>query len=410
MGLMGQRGDEDTVESSDNSDSLDPTSTVKEKQIEDENSANQASEVISGGEEAKEELRNAEVERGSEEEVKDTSGEAKENAASDHSEAEVVSPPLPVETSEQKLEEAQQTESTSNLQEEEEVLQETVQPGSTTDNLQEEKGSEEISSALSESPQSESTGPGGTVGASTSVSTVDDATSLSNSTSDENAKREDAEDVLPAQTQDDSPHGPAESRETYVSDVPVSTIEAVDSSTGNLSGLQYNEMEASKSASDLVTPLKDANADSVEIKQHLEETNVKEQTSSASKSADVADSVAELEKVKKEMNMMEAALHGAARQAQVLKYYEKLLLTREFGLFLGVWKGASPQIGSNAVLAEILNKINLFIQIFLSITFISSCSSLNLCLESEKIAYEYAYQQSCICLLFYVSESCTLKR
>ncbi|XP_042035994.1 golgin candidate 5-like isoform X2 [Salvia splendens] len=319
IGLMGQRSDEDTVESSDMSDTLDPTSSVKEKQVEDDNSVNQVSEVITGGEEVKEELRNAEVETGPEEEIKDTSGEAKENTASDHSEDEVVSPPILVEASEQKSEE-EHTESTSNLQEEErlEVLptsSETLQPGS-TDNLQEEKGSEDISYTLSESLQPEAVSPGDTVGASASLS-INDATSFSKSIDDENAKSQDVEDVFPAQTLDGSPQGPDESRETHVTDVPVSTIETEDSSTDNLPGLQYNEVEASKAASDLVTPLNDAISDSVELEQVLEkDTDVKERMSSASNSSNNADSVAEHDKVMKEMKMMEAALHGAARQAQ----------------------------------------------------------------------------------------------
>lgn len=334
IGLMGQRGGENTAESSDESNSLDPTSSVKEKQVEEDNSANQTSEVIAQGKEANEELRNAEVETGSEEETKDTSGERKDNAASDHSETEVVSLPIPVEASEQKYEELQQTESISNLQEEERLeeilptLLETVQPESTdnlpedkeseeiSSTLREEKGLEELSSTLSKSLQPESTSPGGTAGANTSGSTIDDAGSLSKGI-EETVKREDAEDILPVQTQDSSPQGPAEGRETYASDVPVSSIEAEDSSTDKLRGLQYNDVDTSKAAaSNLVTPLNDAVADSVELKQDLEkDTNVKKR-SSASKSSDIADSVAELEKVKKEMKMMEAALHGAARQAQ----------------------------------------------------------------------------------------------
>ncbi|KAL1533210.1 golgin candidate 5-like isoform X2 [Salvia divinorum] len=321
IGLMGQRGGEDTAESSDMSDTLDPTSSIKEKQVEDDNLVNQVSEVITGGEEVNEESSNAEVETGSEEEIKDTSGEAKENSASDYSEDEVVSSPILVEASEQKSEE-EHTESTCNLQEEErlEVLptsSDTLQPES-TDNHQDEKGSEDISSTLLESLQPESVSPGDTVGASASLSNIDDATSLSKSIDDENAKRQDVEDVFPAQTHDGSPQGPDESRETHVTDVPVSTIEAEDSSTDNLPGLQYNEVEASKTASDLVTRLNnDAISDSVELKEVLEkDTDVKEQMSSASNSSNIADSVAEHDKVMKEMKMMEAALHGAARQAQ----------------------------------------------------------------------------------------------
>ncbi|KAG6415769.1 hypothetical protein SASPL_123186 [Salvia splendens] len=317
-GLMGQRGGKDTVESPDMPVALDPTSSIKDKQVEDENSVNQKSEVIPGGEGVKEELRDTEVETGSKGKIKDTSEEAEENAASDHSEAVVVSPPIPVEAFEQKSEEVQHTESTSNLQEEERLeevipkLSETVQPGS-TDNLQE-KGSEIISSTLLESLQPESISSGDTVGDSSSLSNIGDATSLSKSIDDENAKT-DVDDGLPDQTQDASLQGPNESRESHVSDVPVSTTEAEDSCADNRSSLEYNKVEASKAASDLVTPLTDAVSDSVDQKQHLGKY-VKERMSSASNSSNIADSVAEHEKVMKEMKMMEAALHGAARQAQ----------------------------------------------------------------------------------------------
>lgn len=51
------------------------------------------------------------------------------------------------------------------------------------------------------------------------------------------------------------------------------------------------------------------------------ETDVKEQRlSSGSNSSDVTDTLVELEKLKKEMKMMETALQGAARQAQVCAY------------------------------------------------------------------------------------------
>ncbi|KAL1559075.1 golgin candidate 5-like isoform X2 [Salvia divinorum] len=318
VGLMGQRGGKDTVESSDMSGALDPTPSFKDKQVEDENSVIQQSELIPGGG-VKEELRDTEVETGSEDKIKDTSGEAKENAAPDHSEAEVVSPPIPVEASEPKSEEVQHTESTSNLQEDERLekvlptLSETVQPGS-TDNHQDEKGSETISSTLLKSLQPESVSSGDTVGDISSLSNIGDATSLSKSIDDENAKR-DVEDGLPAQTQNASLQGPTESRESHVSDVPVSTTEAEDSCADNRSSLQYNKVEASKAASDLVTPLTDAVSDSVDLKQHLGK-DVKERMSSASNSSNIADSVAEHEKVMKEVKMMEAALHGAARQAQ----------------------------------------------------------------------------------------------
>ncbi|KAK4410550.1 Golgin candidate 5 [Sesamum angolense] len=100
--------------------------------------------------------------------------------------------------------------------------------------------------------------------------------------------------------------GPAESRESSASNIPDKITDAED------------EMEASKEDSDLVKPLNDTAPMSIELKQHLDkDANAKEQRlSTGSNSSDFVDSVAELEKVKKEMKMMETALHGAARQAQ----------------------------------------------------------------------------------------------
>ncbi|KAI3463325.1 hypothetical protein Pfo_019988 [Paulownia fortunei] len=319
IGFMGQKGGESTVESLEKSNSSDPTSPVREKQVENDNSANQESEQVPHGEEI-EELKNADVETGSREEIEDSSGVPKDNAAANHSEAEVVLPSFPVEVPEQTHEEVEQTESVNNLKEEERseeifpTLLESVQPES-AHNLQEEERSEEMSSTLLESLQPESTSP---VEVITSVSTIDDATSLPESLDEQNAEKEDSKEVFPARALEASPEGPAESRESSASEIPDTIRDAKDNSTDRLPALQYNDVEASKAASDLVTPLNDTVAKPIELMQHSDkDASVREQRlSTGSNSSDIADSVAELEKVKKEMKMMETALQGAARQAQ----------------------------------------------------------------------------------------------
>ncbi|KAL0429845.1 UNVERIFIED_CONTAM: Golgin candidate 5 [Sesamum radiatum] len=323
IGFMGQKGDESTVESLETSDASKPTSPVRTKQIEDEDSTDQVSTKIPHGQEANEE-KHSDVKTGSGEEIKDTSEELKDNAAAYESGATVVLPPTPVPLSEEKPEEFKQTESANNLQEQEGTEEifptflESVQPES-ANNLQEEVRSKEMSPTLIESVQPEPTSPGGKVEVVTSESTADDAPSFPEGVDEQNAKNEDVKEVLTAQSLNALPEGPSESRESSASNIPDETADAEDNSTDKLPILQHNEMEASKEASDLVMPLSDTAPMSIELKQHLDkDANVKEQRlSTGSNSSDIVDSVAELEKVKKEMKMMETALHGAARQAQI---------------------------------------------------------------------------------------------
>ncbi|KAL8522404.1 hypothetical protein ACS0TY_012517 [Phlomoides rotata] len=317
MGFMAQRGEESTIESAEKSNPSEPTSPILEKQVEGDHSGYQVSEQVpQEEEEAEEKIGLANLESGFGEEPKD-------NVIADHSEAEVVSPLIPVEFAEQKPDEVEHPEPINNLLEEERseevfpTLPETIEPES-ADSLQEDTPSEENSSKLLESLQPESTSTVGQLVDIASVSTIDDATSLPESIGEHNAEKEDVKDDSPVQAPEASPEGPDESQESFASDIPDNKKEAEDISTDKLAGLQYNDVEASKAAPDLVTPLNDTVADSVELKQPLDkDAYVKERhLSTGSNSSDIAASVAELEKVKKEMKMMEAALNGAARQAQ----------------------------------------------------------------------------------------------
>ncbi|KAK6153648.1 hypothetical protein DH2020_013287 [Rehmannia glutinosa] len=347
IGFMGQRGGEGTVESLEKSNSSKPTSPVGEKQVENDNLANHESEQIPHGEETNEDLKNADVDTGSVEEIKAISGEPKENAAADHGETDLDLPSIPVEVPEQKPEEVEQTGSANNLKEEERseevipTILESVQPEAAQNfqgeerseeiiptilesvqpeaaqNFQEER-SEETPSSFSESLQPEATSPVGKIEVITSVSTIDDDISLPKSLDEQSAEKEDGKEVLPAQALDASPEGPAESRESSDSEIPEKTGDAEDNSTDRLPALQYNDVEASKAALNLVTPLNDTVSKPIELTQHSDkDANVKElRLNTGSNMSDVADSVAELEKIKKEMKMMETALQGAARQAQ----------------------------------------------------------------------------------------------
>lgn len=325
MGFMAQRGEESTIESAGKSNPSEPTSPILEKQVEGDHLGSQVSEQVPQGEEAEEKLEVADVESVSGEQIKETIEEPKDNTDADHSEAEVVSPLIPVEVSEQKPDEVEHLEIENNPQEEERLeevfptLSETVEP-ERANSPQEDTASEEKSSTLLESLQPESTDTVGPSGDIASVSTTDDVTSLPEIISEHNAEKEDVKDDSAAQAQDTSPKGP-ESQESSASDIPDDTKEAEDSSTDKLPGLQYNDVEASKAASDLVTPLNDTVANSVDLKQDKDAYVEEQHLSIGSRSSDTADSVAELKKVQKEMKMMEAALNGAARQAQVLKLY-----------------------------------------------------------------------------------------
>ncbi|XAR67703.1 hypothetical protein NMG60_11002578 [Bertholletia excelsa] len=89
-------------------------------------------------------------------------------------------------------------------------------------------------------------------------------------------------------------------------------------STDNLSPVQSSD-EVSESVSELVSSENDTIAKTVDSNQQANtyELDLREQhESTGSNASDVADSVVELERLKKEMKMMETAIQGAARQAQ----------------------------------------------------------------------------------------------
>ncbi|KAK4479604.1 hypothetical protein RD792_015127 [Penstemon davidsonii] len=270
---------------------------MEEKEAE-KDSSDYASEQIVEREESNEEIQKAEGEAESGEHDKDTSGEQKDAAAEEHTETEVVSPASPVQVSEQKPELVERTESVNNFQEEER--------------------SEAELPTIVESVKPESTSSVGEVEVIGSTPAVGDTTGSPKSIDEQKAQEEDIKEVFPAQAHSASTEIVPESKESSASDSPQKTGDNKDNSRDHMHVIQHNDVEASEAVVDLVLPQNDTNAKSVELEQHSnEDVNVKEQhLSSGSNPFNIADSAAELEKLKKDMKMMETALQGAARQAQ----------------------------------------------------------------------------------------------
>ncbi|GFP81860.1 golgin candidate 5 [Phtheirospermum japonicum] len=290
MGFMGQKGEESTNnnEPSEKSDSSNSTSLVKAERIANDSSCHNASEQISSQENESGEVKKADVEKRATEEIQDKSQEPKDKA-------EVVSPSIPVEVSEEKTVQTVQTESPTNLQD------------------------EEKSGTLLEVVQPESTSHMDHVEVKDSTSAIDDANGLPESMNEQKSEEEkEVKKDFTAQAPDASPNSSDDSSDSSAPGFPHDIGEAEHNSRDNLSTLQDNHMEVSGAVSDLAPHQDDTIAEPIELKVHTsDDSDVKEKHFSATRNSDdIVDTVAELENVKKEMKMMETALQGAARQAQ----------------------------------------------------------------------------------------------
>ncbi|XP_073035084.1 golgin candidate 5-like isoform X1 [Primulina eburnea] len=283
MGFIGQKGEGSTAASIEQPDSLVHTSPLKDQEVKDDGSANDSAEVVN------EEIKKAGVAAEPVEEIKYRSEEQKDNIDEDQDEEEGVSSMTFVEASEQNLGHIQ-TESSKKFQEKER--------------------SEEESTSSLESEQPAATSPIDQVEHTGSVPNKEDNNRLPERV-DEQKAQEDVVEVFSAQAQDMSPEGLIERRESSASDSPVKTG---DDSGDNSAILLHTNAEASESAFEAIAkPI----TKPIELKQNsMNYTDINERLSAGSNSSDVTNSVAEVEKVKKEMKMMETALQGAARQAQ----------------------------------------------------------------------------------------------
>ncbi|KAL6584653.1 hypothetical protein OROMI_003942 [Orobanche minor] len=285
--FMGQKDQESTNDSSEKPDSSRARSSINTEQVEDDISSDNVSEQIPYQEDGSE-VKKADVEIRFAEEIQDNSGQPEDKAVTDYREAEVVSPSIHIEDSEEKSLQVEQTESPNIQEEEKSMPPETV---SLADHVE----------VIASMP-------------------VVDATSGFTENMDEKKEEEEKEvkEVFQSQDPDASPNGSDESRELSAPGFPYNIGKAEDNFRDNLPTLQENYMEVMEAASDLVALQDKMIAESVELKQHqADDSNVNEKHFGTTKhSNDTIDTVAELEKVKNEMKMMETALQGAARQAQ----------------------------------------------------------------------------------------------
>ncbi|GER45002.1 golgin candidate 5 [Striga asiatica] len=320
IGLMGQKGGEDTVDSPEKPTFSKPESPVKEKQVENENLAREEIDQVLHVEQENEDLKIAEVKKESGEETKASTGESKENAGVEHIQPEVDLPLVPAKFPEQKHEEVEQTEFAETIAEErsKEIFptsSESVQPES-AHNFQER--SDEVPPAHVESLQPESANHIVENEIAASVPSKDAETSFSESSNEKNVEKEGCKDVFPAQDLDAPPEATEENKEMPESEVPGETRDAEDNYQDRLPVLQYKDVEASKEALDMVRTLNDTVSKPIELTQNPDKNpHAKEhRLSTGSNMPDSADTMSEVEKLKKEMKMMETALQGAARQAQ----------------------------------------------------------------------------------------------
>ncbi|KAL3632975.1 hypothetical protein CASFOL_025959 [Castilleja foliolosa] len=288
IGFMGQKGEENnTSKLLEKTDSSNSASHVKAEQVENDSSDNNVSEKNSFQEDESEEVKKTDVEKNATEEIQDKSREPEDKA-------EVSLPSTSVEVSEEEPE-TEQKDSPKNPQDEEKLgtFLEVVQP--------------ESASHMDHVEVKDST------------SAIDDAAGLPESMNEQKDEEEkEVKEDFTSQAPDASSDTLDESSESSVPGFPHDIGESEDSSRDNLPTLQDNYVKVSETVSDLATHEDDTIAEPIELKMHKsDDINVKEKHISPTKNSDVVvDTVIELEKVKKEMKMMETALQGAARQAQ----------------------------------------------------------------------------------------------
>ncbi|XP_031104915.1 golgin candidate 5 [Ipomoea triloba] len=228
------------------------------------------------------------------EESKSESEEQKSISAVDEKETE---PDLPTEVSETKPEHDEETDSSKSLKKE---------------------TSTEESFGNLEELETKSTSPASEAEVSTPMLHQSHFNSQENTDEAELQKEENKEEISPVEVQDE-PTSHFESRRHSVSDSATSneTGTAEEHSETNLPVVQHDE-ETSKIVSESSSHATNAITQAVEVNQRAIDNvvDITEQLSSGINSSDVSSMVTELEKVKKEMKMMETALQGAARQAQ----------------------------------------------------------------------------------------------
>lgn len=311
--FMGNKSEESTDETLENPEPefSKPHSPSDEKtEVETDSSAVPAIEQTASNDEAHEEKIMPDVHPDPEEGTNIASAEGTQTNASESSEDEVDSQSVPIELSKPNVEHAERSDSSNRLQQKE--SSETV--------FSEDSGSPEAKSSIHvDEADSNITVPHELHNV-IHQGEITDAQKIQEKETIEKVSRIQAEDAaIDGQT--------VSGVEPPGSNSPTSDeTEGAEENSKSPLPVEQPSNEVSEVVPETLSCEGDATSRSVEVNQHGSdhETNIKERTSLGSNLFDSPDSMIELEKVKKEMKMMETALQGAARQAQVFKYLNDL--------------------------------------------------------------------------------------
>lgn len=319
MAFMGHKDVEDTAQALGKSESSQPSSAslVEDKEYSKLQESNKSVvEQSVPAEEVKEETSNTVVHSSPIEETQISSADIKDTAAVENTEGSAVFPPSPANFSEPKAEHIDEENISNNLQKEisEEPLKEKVDDPLEEGLKEHKQESLEESSEKLESLEPKPTSPMDESG-DLVMTKLDSVGGLSENAAELKIQGEVIKDVSSIQAEDIITDTLHKREESSISN-PVTSIETGNMEERSTSNSSIKPQGISEMVSESNSHRNDVVAEAVGMTAKTGETDIKE-LSSSSNPQDIADSVAELEKVKMEMKMMERAIQGAARQAQV---------------------------------------------------------------------------------------------
>ncbi|XP_028127397.1 golgin candidate 5-like [Camellia sinensis] len=303
MAFMGHQGGESTVESIEKPELLKPPSSVEEKQVgEIDRSTDFATEQTRPAEEVNEESSH----------MLPDAAEGTNIAITDGINAVLVEPgksesdlqPIPVELSESNVEYVEEPDSLNHLNQKETSA---MGPSESSESVEAKPGTNEVDQVEVGTPVSPES---------------HNVINLHEITNEQKAEEEEvAENLSPVQAED-AASGSQAGMGVELTGFGFATSKEIESDEGyvtdTLPDVQPPD-EAAETVSESVSHENDTFGRGVDLNEQASdyEPDIKEQrVSSGSSTSVIADSVVELEKLKREMKMMETALQGAARQAQ----------------------------------------------------------------------------------------------
>lgn len=319
MAFMGHKDVEDTAEGLGKSESSQPSSAslIEDKEYSKLQESNKSVVKQSvPAEEVKEETSNTVVHSAPIEETQISGRDIQDTAAVENIEGSADFPSSPAKFSEPKAEHVDEENISNNLQKEisEEPLKEKVDDP-LKEGLEEHKQeSLEESSEKLESLEPKPTSPMDESG-DLAMTKLDSVGGLSENAAELKIQGEVINDVSSIQAEDVITYTLHQREESSISN-PVTSSETENIEEHSTSNLSIKQEGISETLSESNSHGNDVVAEAVVMTAKTGETDIKALNSS-NNPQDIADSIAELETVKMEMKMMERAIQGAARQAQV---------------------------------------------------------------------------------------------